>query len=135
MSHLKVTDLLGDLPETSLSPETSVRDACLLMERVGRKALPVMVDGWLVGVVAREDIARVVLQRRRDTATIPVSRIMSLSPIYLRGSTPVDVACAHMFDGGFRHLVVIDGGQVSGVLSLDDIPDSVRQMARAADAA
>ena len=55
---------------------------------------------------------------------------MTADPETIRGDKPVEEAIRRMDEGGFRHLPVVDGGRVLGVVSVRDIP--VLEMGRMA---
>ena len=84
-------------------------------------ALPVMIEGKLVGIVSERDYARKVILKDKSSKTTRVSEIMTRDVISVstqdRMSDCVDLMTSHHI----RHLVVVDQGEVSGMLSLRDL--------------
>jgi CBS domain-containing protein len=103
----------------SVSPSTSVAEAATVMaeKRVG-SAL-VMEDG-LVGIFTERDIVRA-LSQDFDAPGHPVTHWMTKDPVTVGPDTTVEDALDRMLSGGFRHLPVVDGDNVMGVVSIRDL--------------
>lgn len=104
----------------SVSPSTSVAEAATMMgERAAGSAL-VMEDAKLLGIFTERDIVRA-LGQHFDAAAHPVSEWMTRDPVTAAPETPVQDALQTMLERGFRHLPVVDEGEVVGVVSLRDL--------------
>ncbi len=104
----------------SVSPSTSVAEAATIMgERAAGSAL-VLEDRKLVGIFTERDIVRA-LGQHFDAATHPVAEWMTRDPVTASPETPVQDALQTMLERGFRHLPVLDEGEVVGVVSLRDL--------------
>ncbi len=104
----------------TVDPSTTVAEAATVMgERAAGSAL-VMRDQNLVGIFTERDIVRA-LGQHFDAATHPVSEWMTSDPVTVPPDTTVDQALQMMLDRGFRHLPVLDGERVVGVVSLRDL--------------
>jgi CBS domain-containing protein len=104
----------------SIEPGTTVAEAATVMgeRRIG-SAL-VMEDDRLLGIFTERDIVRA-LGQHFDAAGHSVSEWMTQDPLTVPPDTSVEVALRTMFDHGFRHLPVVDGDRVVGIVSMRDL--------------
>jgi CBS domain-containing protein len=109
----------------SVEPQASVLDAIRLMaeHRVG--ALLVMRGQALEGIVSERDYARKVILRGRSSADTPVRDIMSSPVLTVSLETSVAECMQLMTDRHVRHLPVVDGARVVGVVSIGDLVKAV----------
>jgi CBS domain-containing protein len=107
----------------TVSPATSVAEAATVMGGKHVGSALVMDGGRLAGIFTERDIVRA-LGEHFDAAGHPVSSWMTPKPITVGPESPTDEALDMMLSGGFRHLPVVDGQQVVGMLSLRDIAAS-----------
>src|ERR1700683_3645377 len=109
----------------SVEPETPVLEAIRAMaeHRVG--ALLVMTDRRLVGIVSERDYARQVILLGRASADTPVADIMSAPVITVQQHDTVQTCMQLMTDRHVRHLPVIDGDKVLGMVSIGDLVKAV----------
>jgi CBS domain-containing protein len=123
--------LLGQLLDSkghgvfAVEPEASVIDAIRRMADNHVGALLVMQGKVLVGIVSERDYARKVVLLGRSSATTPVREIMSTPVVTVTAADTVDHAMRLMTERRIRHLPVMDGDQVVGVLSIGDLVRSV----------
>jgi CBS domain-containing protein len=109
----------------AIAPGASVIDAIRSMADNHVGALLVMENQQLVGIVSERDYARKVILLGRASATTAVREIMS-SPVFtIAPDETVDDAMRLMTDRRIRHLPVVRGGKVIGVLSIGDLVKSV----------
>lgn len=105
----------------SLEPSASVYDAIAMMadKRVG--ALLVMRGTELLGIVSERDYARKVILQGRSSHETPVSEIMS-SPVLTVTPEHTVGECMHLVtEKRIRHLPVMEGGRVTGMVSIGDL--------------
>ncbi|MCH2095611.1 MAG: CBS domain-containing protein [Rhodobacteraceae bacterium] len=139
MTLNSIADLLCRRAMITVAPLDTVAYACqkLAEHRVGM--LYVVNGDRLVGVLSERDIVSRCMMQGRDAATTRVSGIMTRDPVSITLQGSLTEAQAHMLDGGFHHLPVVDhAGQPLGVLSLQDMPAgpvTPADPARAPDAA
>jgi len=99
----------------------SVFDAVKQMVEANVGALLVTEAGEVTGIVTERDyLRRVTLEGRTDKET-PVREIMSSPLIVATPETTIDEAMALMTDRRFRHVPVVDGGEVVGIVSIGDL--------------
>jgi CBS domain-containing protein len=109
----------------SVEPETSVYDAIKIMADKGIGALLVIQDGKLVGLISERDYARKVILQGRASKTTPVSEIMTARVIYAQPEQNVEECMALMTEKRIRHLPVMDGDQLVGIISIGDLVKSI----------
>ena len=105
----------------TVAPDTLVYDALQMMAQQNVGALPVMENGTLVGIISEHDYARQILPTKRDPSGTPVGDIMSTKIVPLRPEASRDDCMKTMTYGRFRHLPVMEGGHVMGIISIGDI--------------
>ena len=106
--------------------ETIPGDATLFdaVRRLGEKrigALPVVEDGRIAGIMSERDVIYCLRDHGAEVLHWPVSRVMSSPAITADSSTEVLTALALMTQRRIRHLPVVDGGQIRGIVSIGDL--------------
>lgn len=109
----------------SISPDASVLAAIKLMAEKSVGALLVMVDEQLVGIVTERDYARKVILKDRSSSDTPVREIMSADVLTANQGHSVQHCMNQMTDRRIRHLPVVDGGRVVGLISIGDLVKAV----------
>src|SRR5580658_863853 len=102
------------------SPDEPVADAAAAMvqQRVGSALI--MQGRFLAGILTERDVLRAAASGA-DLTTSPVSAWMTKDPESAMPDTPVEDAAQLMLLHGFRHLPVLDGREIRGVVSLRDL--------------
>ena len=109
----------------SIAPDASVYDAIEVMAEKGVGALLVMERNELLGIVSERDYARKVILRGRSSNDTPVSQIMTADVITVEPALTAQSCMQIMTEKRVRHLPVVDGGRVVGVLSIGDLVRAV----------
>jgi CBS domain-containing protein len=105
----------------SVSPETTVHDAVAMMDEKNVGALLVMEGERLVGMISERDYTRKVMLRGKKSADTKVSEIMSTNLTVTHPNEGVEECLRVMTEKRFRHLPVLDGDKVIGVISIGDL--------------
>jgi CBS domain-containing protein len=103
-----------------VAPEATLRLAAELMMLNEVGSVAVEVDGALEGILTERDILRAVAQGA-DLDLDPVSSWMTEYPDSFDPEMAIEEAAEWMLATGFRHLPVVDGEQVIGVISIKDV--------------
>jgi len=108
-------------PVLVVGPEHTVRQAAQLMaaRQVG-SAVVIDPEGSGIGIMTERDVLNAV-GRGLDPDVERVSSHITWDVVYAGPQWTLDEAAAAMMRGGFRHLVVLDGDEVLGVISVRDI--------------
>ncbi|EJM89118.1 CBS domain-containing protein [Pseudomonas sp. GM74] len=105
----------------SIAPDQTVLDALRMMAEKNVGALPVMEEGQVVGVISERDYARKVVLQGRSSVGTPVRAIMSAPVVTADSQQSIERCMAVMTDSHLRHLPVVEGDQLIGLLSIGDL--------------
>jgi CBS domain-containing protein len=103
-----------------VAPTTRVGEAVALMAQHRIGSVLVMEGSKLVGIFTERDTVRA-LSQTYDAPSHEVASWMTSDPITVRPETPVDEALGIMLANNFRHLPVMLGDDVAGVVSIRDL--------------
>ncbi len=109
----------------SVAPADSVLRAIEIMATRHVGALLVMDQGRLAGIISERDYARKVVLKNRSSHDTPVSEIMTSPAVTVAPTDTVRHCMEVMTQRRFRHLPVVDSGQVVGMLSIGDLVKAV----------
>jgi CBS domain-containing protein len=109
----------------SLGPEDSVYDAIELMANKEVGALVVTDGDSLVGVLSERDYARKVVLQGKSSKGTKIKEIMTTRVAYARPEQTVEECMALMTDKRIRHLPVMDGDELLGVISIGDLVKAI----------
>jgi len=105
----------------SIGPNAMVIDAIRLMDEKNVGALPVVDNGTLVGIVSERDYTRKVVLKGRSSKETPVSEIMTKQLITVNPRESVTECMRIITEKRIRHLPVLEGVDLVGILSIGDI--------------
>lgn len=109
----------------SIGPEGSVYDAIKLMALRNVGSLIVLDNNALIGIVTERHYARNVFLKGRSSPKTMVGDIMSTKVVCAVPEQTVEEAMAVMTDKEVRHLPVLDGQDVVGIISIGDLVKSI----------
>lgn len=112
----------------SVRSSDSTADALKLMRDNRVRAILVMDDEQLVGIVSQGDCAIKVLLPHRDPKLTRVAEIMTPNPLTVTLSNSLDECMAIMVHKHIRHLPVLEKTKVVGVISVGDIVKNVIEL-------
>ena len=119
-----VQDVLQARPDAVLpmvAPDGTASDAIRVMGEHDVDAVLVMEGGRLVGLVTERDHARKVTLKGLSPYAVRIVDIMTRDVVTVAPSTTLDECRQLLAKNGFRHLPVVDGEQVVGLLSMPDL--------------
>jgi CBS domain-containing protein len=111
----------------SVAPQESVLRAIEVMATRHVGALLVMNEGSLIGIISERDYARKVILKNRSSQDTPVGDIMTSPAVSVTPEETVHRCMQIMTEGRFRHLPVVKGDRVVGMLSIGDLVKAVIQ--------
>jgi CBS domain-containing protein len=103
----------------TLEAEATLGDAAKRMAERGVGAVVVLAGDRLAGILTERDILRAVAAGFEPDAR--VDDWMTRHPETIESEDTTDHAAALMIHGGFRHLPVVDAGEIKGILSIRDL--------------
>ena len=105
----------------SVSPDARIIDALKLMDEKGIGAVLVLEGPRLVGIMSERDYARKVILKGKSSQDTYVREIMTERVVYARPEQTVPECMALMTSKRIRHLPVLHGERLIGVLSIGDL--------------
>ena len=120
MKQRNIADIGSRGRIVELPASATVREASHLMARERVGAVLVTNDGRLEGIFTERDALGRVLAKQRDPETTRLSEVMTAKPLTVPPEASAIEALRLMRDGGFRHLPIVDGEKLVGVISLRD---------------
>jgi CBS domain-containing protein len=105
----------------SVARDASVYDAVAKMSDKQVGALLVLDGGKLAGIVSERDYARKVILKGKSSRDTRVGEIMSAPVISVTPDTPVSHCMRLMSSHRIRHLAVLEGERIAGVVSIGDL--------------
>jgi CBS domain-containing protein len=119
MSTLR--DLVKDRRVYSIDAARTVLEAARFMMEHNIGALPVLRNGELAGIFSERDIMNRVVAVGRNPAYTAVSEVMTPNPRAVPVDETMEECVFLMNEFGFRHLPIVDGKTLKGLVSLRDV--------------
>lgn len=130
MPRILLSDAIAGRDPHAISPQTTLREAAkLLAEDWTHGALPVVDDARLVGIVSKRDLICKGVVPALDLDTATVAEVMTPDPAALSADATMADAYRLMQAKGYRHIPVLDGDRLAGMVAFRDVPVSVRNLA------
>jgi CBS domain-containing protein len=118
-----VTEILKEKGHAvwSVSPGLPLAEACVELERRKVGAVIVCDADRVVGVLSERDVVRAIAQGGSAALASPVSEYMTADVVFAAPSESVGMLMQRMTDRRIRHLPVLSGGRLDGVISIGDV--------------
>jgi CBS domain-containing protein len=115
-----VRTIIEDQKPVTASAEITVAAAARLMKEHRIGAILVIRDGELAGIFTERDALFRVIAEGRDATKTRIAEVMTPNPRTIAPDRPFGHALHLMYEGGFRHVPVVDNGRPLGVVSARD---------------
>ena len=109
----------------TITPAASVFDAVKLMSEKNIGALLVMEGEEVAGIVTERDYARKIILMSRSSKETPVREIMTSAVMYVHPTQTSEECMVLMTENRMRHLPVMDGNQLVGLISIGDLVKAI----------
>jgi len=109
----------------SISPDDTVFNALQLMADKGIGALLVMEGKQIVGIITERDYARKIALKGRTSVLTAVRDVMTSAVMFVKPSQTSEECMALMTDHRLRHLPVVEGERLLGLVSIGDLVKAI----------
>lgn len=121
---MNVAAILKDKGEGvfTMRPENTLLEVAteLASRKIG-SVVVTEVGGFIAGIISERDVVRVLAERGPEQLSAPVEQAMTKSVVTCTLSDTIDELMAEMTARRFRHLPVVDDGQLIGIVSIGDV--------------
>lgn len=118
---MHIYDLIKGQETYRADVNQSVLDVAQAMVERNIGAVPVLRNGILVGIFSERDMMKRVVVEGRDPRTTSIEQVMTADPLTVSSDEELENGLLLMRRHGFRHLLVREGEQLKGVVSLRDL--------------
>ena len=120
MPYRSIRAIIGEREVATAPGTTTVKDAANLLKarRVG--AVAVVEEGKLIGIFTERDALFRVVAEGRDPQATRLADVMTRNPQSIHPDKPFPDALHIMYEGGFRHVPVVEDGRPVGIISARD---------------
>ena len=108
-----------------VDPKTSMRAAIQLMTEKKIGALPVLDENGMVGIISERDILRVMANKGEQCLDREISEYMTSDVVTASAETTLEDCMHMMIDHHFRHLPILEGNDLVGIVSIRDLVKKV----------
>ncbi|HEX9617190.1 MAG TPA: CBS domain-containing protein [Anaerolineales bacterium] len=109
----------------SITPDSTVYEALKLLAEKEVGALLVLENERLAGIISERDYARKVILKGKNSMDTPVREIMTSKVVTVRPDQTIDDCMALMTENRIRHLPVVEGDRLVGVISIGDVVKAI----------
>lgn len=105
----------------SVLPSTLVEDLTKVFAKHSIGSILVIEDNRVLGIVSERDVVREIGHRGAEILSKPVDRIMTKNVTTCQSSDTIDHLMSVMTSGRFRHVPVVEDGELLGIVSIGDV--------------
>ncbi len=109
----------------SVSPDTETTSAIKLMAKSGISSLLVIDNGKVIGIFSDKDFSCKIVAKDRLSESIPISEVMTTPVCAIRPDQSIDDAMTVMTEKRIRHLPVMNGEELVGLVSIGDLVKTI----------
>ncbi|MBI2294929.1 MAG: CBS domain-containing protein [Betaproteobacteria bacterium] len=120
MPHRSIRAIIEQREIVTAPGSTTVSEAARLMRQKQVGAVMVVEEGRLVGVFTERDALFRVVAEGRDAQATRLADVMTRNPQTIHPDKPFPDALHLMYEGGFRHVPVVEDGRPIGIISARD---------------
>src|SRR5258705_10074500 len=117
----QLAELIEDRPLVHVAMTDTVRDVALRMREKNVGAVAVLDGGKLVGIFSERDVVTRIVAENRDASQTPIGLVMTKELIVADPSEDIGDAVQKMVAGKCRHLPIVKGGNLLGMISIRDL--------------
>ncbi len=103
------------------SPDATVGDVVALLAEHKIGAVPVVAGASVTGIVSERDVVRQLAASGPDVLSMSVSELMTVDLVTASPSDSLDATASLMTDRRIRHLPVLSGGELAGIVTIGDV--------------
>ena len=121
---MKIGEYLQSINQSAVSckPDHTAQEAASILREHDIGAMPVLCDlGKLVGMISERDLATRFAELGPGLAELKVEDMLTKSVIFMGPHASMEDALKTMNNHGFRHIPIVSGGEVIGVISIRDV--------------
>jgi CBS domain-containing protein len=120
MPNRPIRELISNQTLFVATPRSSVSEACALMKAGHVGAIAIVEEGRLRGIFTERDAVYRVLAQDLEPHATRLEQVMTRAPQTITSDRPFGHALHLMYEGGFRHVPVVEGGKLVGMVSARD---------------
>jgi CBS domain-containing protein len=120
MPHRSIRDVIANQKPFTAPGNTTIATAARLMKKHSIGALMIVEEGRLAGIFTERDALFRVLAPSRDPRRTHVADVMTANPMTIGPDQEIGHALLMMYEGGFRHVPVVEHGKPLGMISARD---------------
>lgn len=120
MPYRSIRTIIGEREVATAPGTTTVKDAANLLKAKHVGAVAVVEQGKLIGIFTERDALFRVVAEGRDPQTTRLDDVMTRNPKSIHPDKPFPDALHLMYEGGFRHVPVVEDGRPLGIISARD---------------
>jgi CBS domain-containing protein len=118
---MTIGEFVGSRPVFSLQQNMTVSEAARYMAEKNIGAVPVMEANRLVGIFSERDVIKRIVSKDLDPTAVKIGDVMTRDLVVAAANESYDDCLRKMKQAGCRHLPIVSGDQLLGVVSLRDL--------------